>query len=226
MPQALGRKARSKAHLRHFRTGCTVSESNHLILHPLSHGWDENLFRSYSDMASRCWALQFSMLRLSEVFGLTTIAGSGSSAPAFCFCLAPLGTPVTFKNVSRQPRRIFLTCTLLVLGAVFGHAAEHEGWIKGIFHCDNCESCPDSKSECPSHSHHAADYECHSYPEGTLPALTIPSAFAGCAVDIAPLASPIVLSFREWFVLTAPPADPPWCLPPWMLMSGCAPLLI
>jgi hypothetical protein len=56
--------------------------------------------------------------------------------------------------------RLFSVSLLLLLGAVLGHAAEHEGWVKGIFHCSSSEAC---------HAHHDAapceNSTCHSHDE-------------------------------------------------------------
>lgn len=56
--------------------------------------------------------------------------------------------------------RLFSTGLLLLLGAVLGHAAEHDGWFKGVFHCHAADVCHGDADAMPCdgaacHSHDA-----------------------------------------------------------------------
>jgi hypothetical protein len=122
----------------------------------------------------------------------------------------------------RWAPRLFTASLLLILGAVLGHAAEHEGWLRGVFHCSSVDICHGDDDGAPCDS--AA---CHSHDE---PA----------AVDLAMPPAPSIESARA--ILEAPslvrilcpiaaaeslrpdiPIAPP---PPAAWTAGCRPLLI
>jgi hypothetical protein len=71
----------------------------------------------------------------------------------------------------RWAPRLFAAGLLLLLGAVLGHAAEHEGWIKGLFHCSAVEAChaEDDAAPCDNGG-------CHSHDEIDSPDLALPAA--------------------------------------------------
>ena len=128
--------------------------------------------------------------------------------------------------MSLQPRRLFLTLALLVLGAVFGHAAEHEGWLHGVFHDASVETCGHSHADCPSHDHDRATCECHGPAAGVLP--------ASFAASILPAVNGDVLA-SDPRVVARVPARPAARLPrvasslhrpPRVALAGRAPLLI
>lgn len=127
--------------------------------------------------------------------------------------------------MSGQPRRLFLIFALLVVGAVLGHAAEHEGWIKGIFHCDTCEHCPESESSCSSHSHDHAQCECQGHLQALLP-IQVVSISPSRACDFG--TGPVFLV--SWVLapscMLATPAVPPLLELKWVHRVGCLPLLI
>lgn len=64
----------------------------------------------------------------------------------------------------RWAPRLFSTALLLLLGGVLGHAAEHDGWFRGLFHCHAVEVChgdadvaPCDGAACHSHDEVAQD---------------------------------------------------------------------
>lgn len=73
---------------------------------------------------------------------------------------------------------LFSTGLLLLLGAVLGHAAEHDGWFKGLFHCHAVEVCHGDADAVPCDG--AA---CHSHDE-VAQDIALPS-LAAPVVDLA-----------------------------------------
>lgn len=76
----------------------------------------------------------------------------------------------------RWAPRLFPTCLLLLLGAVLGHAAEHDGWFNGLFHCHAAEACHADDAPCD-------DAACHSHDEAA-PGFALPST-ASPSLDLA-----------------------------------------
>lgn len=74
--------------------------------------------------------------------------------------------------------RLFSTGLLLLLGVVLGHAAEHDGWFKGLFHCHAVEVCHGDADAVPCDG--AA---CHSHDE-VAQDIALPS-LAAPVVDLA-----------------------------------------
>jgi len=74
--------------------------------------------------------------------------------------------------------RLFSTGLLLLLGAVLGHAAEHDGWFKGIFHCHAVEACHGDADAVPCDG-----ASCHSHDEVASDAAL--TAFSVSSVDLA-----------------------------------------
>ena len=128
--------------------------------------------------------------------------------------------------MSRQPRRLILTLALLILGAVFGHAAEHEGWFSGVFH-DHCgETSGHSHEDCPSHDHDRAGCECHGPAAGILPTPVAPSILPAGSIDPASLGDRVISVLPLLPVASLPPPGPSVDRPPRLASVGRAPLLI
>lgn len=130
--------------------------------------------------------------------------------------------------MSRHARRMVLSLSLLLLGIVFGHAAEHEGWIKGVFHSDSCKNCPTSYPDCPKHDTSPDNHVCHVHDAALVlqsVAILTPTQVSEPVTPSAPI--------RIWLIhlteIFVPPTDLPTesitVSPPWVSFAGCSPLL-
>lgn len=112
----------------------------------------------------------------------------------------------------RWAPRLFTTALLLLLGVVGGHAAEHEGWIKGLFHCSAVASCHGEADGVPCDNGGCHQHDQIDQPDlapASVPSLDLPRALVA-APDFLQLSvrSSWMLSLLPDVPIAAAPAAP------------------